>query len=243
MYAESSLLKLIKFHKKQRPKKLVGGSMVSIQNLIRGREMFFMAVFLTLIFQTSLTFGVMLYGKYFPELQRQISQYILLVFVVQLAIVIVLAFVPMHPLVKFFLFTLFAVIVGMVLSILSSTVSQQVIKTALVGTISIFVLMILFGVILTLLGFDLNWMFGILFFALLSLIILRIVTLFMKASASFTRYLAIFALLIFALFIVYDTNDIMQRDYGGDFVTASLDYFLDIINLFVNMIQVVGGDR
>ena len=37
-------------------------------------------------------------------------------------------------------------------------------------------------------------------------------------------------------FIVYDTNKILQKDYYGDFVTASLDYYLDIINIFIRLL-------
>jgi len=34
----------------------------------------------------------------------------------------------------------------------------------------------------------------------------------------------------------------MQRDYMGDFITASLDYYLDIINIFVNFTQVMDNN-
>ena len=45
----------------------------------------------------------------------------------------------------------------------------------------------------------------------------------------------IISLFLFALYILYDTNHILQRNYYGDFITASLDYYLDIINIFVNL--------
>jgi FtsH-binding integral membrane protein len=37
--------------------------------------------------------------------------------------------------------------------------------------------------------------------------------------------------LTFAVFVVFNTNTILQKDYDGDFVQASLDYFLDLTNL------------
>ena len=43
--------------------------------------------------------------------------------------------------------------------------------------------------------------------------------------------------MLFSVYIVYDTNNILQRDYGGDFITASLDYYLDIINIFSNLLS------
>jgi FtsH-binding integral membrane protein len=41
---------------------------------------------------------------------------------------------------------------------------------------------------------------------------------------------------LFSLFIIYDTNQILSRDYQGDFITASMDYYLDILNLFTNLL-------
>jgi FtsH-binding integral membrane protein len=41
---------------------------------------------------------------------------------------------------------------------------------------------------------------------------------------------------IFSLFIIWDTNQILSRDYKGDFITASMDYYLDILNLFTNFL-------
>ena len=42
---------------------------------------------------------------------------------------------------------------------------------------------------------------------------------------------------LFSLFVVYDTNQILSRDYNGDFITASMDYYLDILNLFTNLLN------
>jgi hypothetical protein len=241
-YAESSLLRFINGHKRTRSAKLIGGSSVGLAKLIKGREMFFVSTFLTLIFQVCLTFAVMLYSKNIPSMEKNARKYFILLFLLQLGLIIVLAFVPMHPAIKFAVFTLFAFISGVVLSIVASVKSEDVIKAALVGTITIFVMMVVFGVILSMFGVDLNWMSGILFIALLALIITRIIMIFMKTSTNVKRIIAGASLMLFAIFIVYDTNSILQRDYNGDFVTAALDYFLDILNTFVNMIQFVGGE-
>jgi FtsH-binding integral membrane protein len=39
-------------------------------------------------------------------------------------------------------------------------------------------------------------------------------------------------IVLFSIYIIYDTNNILQKNYYGDFITASLDYYLDILNLF-----------
>jgi FtsH-binding integral membrane protein len=125
---------------------------------------------------------------------------------------------------------------------MASNTSQDVIKAALIGTITIFTMMLIFGVVLSAFGFNITWLSTILFILLLVLILVRVVTMFMKTSSNLHKGIAICALLLFSMFIVYDTNNILQRDYDGDFVTASLDYLLDTLNIFVNLIQLISGE-
>jgi FtsH-binding integral membrane protein len=44
---------------------------------------------------------------------------------------------------------------------------------------------------------------------------------------------------IFGLFVIADTNAILQKNYNGDVVQATLDYFLD----FVNLLSFVGDEN
>jgi FtsH-binding integral membrane protein len=48
---------------------------------------------------------------------------------------------------------------------------------------------------------------------------------------------AVFGIGLFSLFILHDTHQILSRSYDGDFVTASLDYYLDFINLLSNFLN------
>jgi FtsH-binding integral membrane protein len=64
-----------------------------------------------------------------------------------------------------------------------------------------------------------------------------LVTLFTGAISGFYKLLSIVSILLFSMFIIYDTNVILQRNYVGDFITASLDYYLDIINIFINLLN------
>jgi modulator of FtsH protease len=87
-------------------------------------------------------------------------------------------------------------------------------------------------------------MFGLsLFFALLFLLIISIVQFFIIQSSFLYKILVICSLMLFSVYIVYDTNSILQRDYGGDFISASLAYYLDIINIFSNLLSVSGFDE
>ena len=59
----------------------------------------------------------------------------------------------------------------------------------------------------------------------------------MATYSQFHRYLTAIGLILFSVYIVYDTNTILQKDYYGDYITASLDYYLDIINIFVRLLN------
>ena len=120
--------------------------------------------------------------------------------------------------IKFALFTLLSVVTGM----LAHNITD--IKSALLEAVAIFIAMVFAGIITVQLGYDLSILGMILFFALIALIFARLL------SPGRKKYTKI-ATLIFALFVVYDTNSILQRNYNGDFVDATFDYFIDLVNL------------
>ena len=139
---------------------------------------------------------------------------------------------------KFIVFCGFSYIFGLILSSLALVTSSDIINMAIQGTISIFVIMFVIGVALIMSGIKLGIKTAaFLFFSLLILILARIVFWFSGASSVMNKTLTFIALILFSAYIVFDTNKILQRDYYGDFITASLDYYLDIINIFVNLVS------
>lgn len=153
--------------------------------------------------------------------------------VVTIVIILILALVTMPSWLKFILFSLFSAALGVLLAYRKYGLDAGVIRSALVGTASIFVTMFVFGLALIMSGIQLGFMTGlILLFALLALIIISIVQYFIAQSSLLKKIIVIATLLIFSLYIVYDTNTILQRNYDGDFISASLNYYLDLINIF-----------
>lgn len=119
---------------------------------------------------------------------------------------------------KFALFTLLSALTGM----LAHNITN--LKESLLEASAIFIAMVFAGIATVKLGYDLSILGIFLFFALLALIFARLLS---PGKKKYTKI----ATLIFALYVVYDTNNILQRNYGGDFVNATLDYFIDIVNL------------
>lgn len=203
--------------------KQTGGGLINIYD----KKYFLFKVLLTLIVQLNITYFVM------TKTNIKIHKYLL--FLMNIILILILALVPMPMPLKFIIFSLFSFIMGIMLSKLN--VDQETIKFALLGTMSIFISMMTSGILLLMMGIKFGIkMFSFLFMSLLGLIIVGLLQLFTSVSINTKIYSSI-SIFIFSLFILYDTNKILQRDYMGDFITASIDYYLDIINIFINLIN------
>jgi FtsH-binding integral membrane protein len=214
-----------------------GGGKKDISDLISlivSKKEFFILIFANLIAQLGITYYIM---QKTPAADKNAINFWIL-FGIQIILIFVLVLVPMPSWMKFLVFSVFSYTFGLSLARLKSKYDPTMIQAAIMGTIGIFGAMMAFGAFLIMSGIKLGYQFGLaLLYALLLLIIVRIVFLFIPSSSGTKRYLTIFSLLLFSLYIIYDTNSILQRNYFGDFITASLDYYLDIINIFVNLLS------
>jgi FtsH-binding integral membrane protein len=122
------------------------------------------------------------------------------------------------------------------MSALKKKYNPKMIELAIQSALSVFAVFLALGVALIIGGIHLGFGFGmILLGALLFLIIARLIIM----STGLTQYNKIsyiVGIILFAVYVLYDTNIILQRNYSGDFITASLDYYLDILNLFTNFL-------
>jgi FtsH-binding integral membrane protein len=217
--------------------------------LLNEKKEFLLMVFSNLIVQLGITYYVMMnYDSLMGSNSNakkndgKINAGLLIgLFLVQIGIIFLLTmnsgFMPIW--VKFLLFSLFSAIFGVFTYFLQKHVDLKVIQMAILGTLSIFGAMFLFGAFLLMSGIKLGIRFAAsLFYLLLLLILLYIVTSLTGHNSSLMKVLYIFGLLLFSTYIVYDTNNILQRNYYGDFISASLDYYLDIINIFKDLVMI-----
>ena len=213
--------------------------------LIYEKKSFFALILITLVIQLYITYYV---SENFDiekdEDTKTFNPKLIAAYITAFIIILILALITMPPELKFIFFSLFSCAFGIILGYRKSRYDPNTIKTAYIGTISIFVSMFAFGVALIASNIRLGYMFGLtLFFALLFLLIISIVQFFIIQSSFLYKILVICSLMLFSVYIVYDTNSILQRDYGGDFISASLAYYLDIINIFSNLLSVSGFDE
>lgn len=177
-------------------------------------------VFLNLIFQCAIALSV---AKN-PTVEESVRRNMLLYFVASIGVILTLAFAKAPLPVRFFLLTLFSGISGALMS--QNKPTAELIQEVM----NIFIAMVVVGAISAALGLDLRSMYLFLFVALIALVIFRAFSgLKMSQVGAF----------IFGLFIIADTNAIMQKNYSGDVVQATLDYFLD----FINLLSFVGDEN
>ena len=133
---------------------------------------------------------------------------------------------------------MFSAYMGILLNFWEKLYGLEMIKAVIFSVIGIFISLIVFAVGLLTFGIKISNRFGIvLLFALLLLIISKIIFLFAGTYSIYSKTFAILGLGLFAIYILYDTHQILQRNYYGDFVTASLDYYLDFINIVSSLLN------
>ena len=208
------------------------------------KRTFLTYVFINLIIQLCITYYVM-NRKTNPEIN------IILLFIAQIAIVVILSLAKLPESAKLLLFTLFSYLFGIFFFQLREKYdyNKEAINVAITGAASVFISMMIVGIVLIAGGIRLGYKFGILlFFSLVALIIARLVfyvtanknerTISMSDTHKVFASVGIF---IFAGYVLYNTNRILQKNYKEQYITASLDYYLDFINLFANSLQ--NGDN
>lgn len=207
---------------------------------------FMAAVFGHLIFQIFVAYRAAEATSRNMNLKTVAESNRLFIGIVTLILALFMSLVPLPIPVKVAVFSIISFLGGMTLHDIPS------LQEALLEVIGIFILMFIMGVITVQLGFKLDILGNVLFFSLLTVLIARILSAFgatkdhrfragimlergRTRNELFTKILT----LIFVLFVIYDTNTILQRNYGGNFVNASFDYFWDIINL----IRITGSNE
>jgi len=205
-----------------------GGS-ADIATLIVKNSGFLAKIFTNLLVQLAITYYVM---ENYP-----VPKNILLYFIGSIGLLLVIIGTNLPYWAKFFVFALFSYVLGRLSATYKKKYSEEVIRNGILGAMGVFAIMFIVGALVPVLGYRVGQ--G-LFFALLSLLIARIVARFSDKGSEYKKWLSGAGIGIFGLYVAYDTNNILKRAdyYQGDFITASMDYYLDIINLVQDVMHV-----
>lgn len=213
--------------------RLVGGATKTnnILKLLKEKQGLLLLVFSNLIVQLGITYYIFLKSD-----MDKYKKYKWLIVAGLFVLIFIIALLPMPMWLKFILFCIFSGLQGLFLSILKTPDNTELINASIICGLSIFVFFVFMGAALISLGVNLGFKFGFaLFLMLLLLIIFELVNIFFVKSSFNVKIFANAGLFIFSLFVIYDTNRMLQRNYYGDFITASMDYYLDILNIILDV--------
>jgi FtsH-binding integral membrane protein len=89
---------------------------------------------------------------------------------------------------------------------------------------------------------DFSFMSGFLMTGLIILIVGGLINIFLQSSLMHFVFSAA-GVLLFSGFILYDTSNILRRYSTDDYVSATVSLFLDIFNLFIHLLSLLGMTR
>jgi len=133
---------------------------------------------------------------------------------------------------------LFSTFIGLSIGqiLYTKDVSSDTLLLAGIGTIAIFVLTSYYT-IKNYMKHDFSKMGTFLLVALITLIVMSIANIFI-GLAWLEALLSYAAIILFSGFIMYDTSEIMKGHYEN-YVQASIGMFLNIVNIFINLVYVL----
>ncbi len=206
-----------------------------LSELVKGKEKFLIAVYAILILQLVGTFVLMRAIRNHPDVSSATKKYFWILALASLTLVFLVSWLPLPTWAKLLVFSVFSVLVACILNVAAGRVSEELVNQALMSTIAIFIALSVLAVVLASSGVHLGWMGVYLFAALIGLIIASVVSTFFsreKGNEGRPRILLIIAMILFSMFVVYDTNIVLQKDYNHSAVDAALDFYINFVNLF-----------
>jgi FtsH-binding integral membrane protein len=69
--------------------------------------------------------------------------------------------------------------------------------------------------------------------------IVSVVGLFLPYNSSFQFFLAIGSAILFSAYIVFDTQQILKRLSPEEYILASVELYLDLLNLFLAILRIL----
>lgn len=216
----------------------------SFIKLLKQKQGFLTAVYLTLVVQLVITFAIVYKFREHPTLSKATKQSFFVYLFLTIGIILLLTMFNFPPWVRMLLFTVFSVVIGGMLHNASAKVPAALVTQALSGAIGIFLGMTVFAFVLAGLGVDLAWMGIVLFAGLIGLLIAYIIMWLAdkrrdpetKKMTPLYRTILTIGLALFAIYIIYETNIMLQKNYNQDFISAAIDLYLDFVNVFSHLL-------
>ncbi|KAK2467185.1 hypothetical protein APHAL10511_000734 [Amanita phalloides] len=141
-----------------------------------------------------------------------------------------------HP-INFILLSIFTLMEAFTLGVLVAFFNNTIVLQALLITVGIFLGLTLFTLQTK---WDFSGMGPFLFGGLIALLMTGLVGIFIPWGRTMDMFYAGGASLLFSGYIVYDTYMINNRLSPDEYILASISLYLDFINLFINILRLLG---
>jgi len=146
-----------------------------------------------------------------------------------------------YPLNMYFLFlfiTVMSIQMGIVAALYAASGRSVIVLEAFVITTAIFFTLSAYAHISKT---DFSFLYGFLFAALMANICLGLFTIFLGNFDALHYVYCVFGILIFCGYILYDTNQIIHKMGCDDYLIASVELYLDFLNLMLAVLEVLGS--
>eukprot|EP00884_Botryococcus_braunii_P000946 jgi/Botrbrau1/10852/Bobra.0025s0030.1 len=92
-------------------------------------------------------------------------------------------------------------------------------------------------------GVKFGFLAPVLLSGLSALVLWSFIQLFLPVGPLAKTIFALFGAVIFSMYVVFDTHMLIERYELDDYIWASVNLYLDIINLFLEMMRILGNNR
>ena len=215
-------------------------NLVSFNKLLKKKQQLLKCVFSSLIFQLGLTAFIVFYLQENNTILNTIKSnylYSIALFLIGLFIIFILSSDKLSFNTKFMFFMFFGIIQGILLGSFKQYFPEDVVKSALISTITIFIMFLCIGFTIVYFNYDITWMGIYLLLALLALLVYRISLIFIPVEYNFKKIMFVISILLFSIFIIYDTNVLLLKGKNKDCISFAMDYYLDILNIFSSFLN------
>lgn len=215
-------------------------NLVSFNKLLKKKQQLLKCVFSSLIFQLGLTAFIVFYLQENSTILNTIKSnylYSIALFLIGLFIIFILSSDKLSFNTKFMFFMFFGIIQGILLGSFKQYFPEDAVKSALISTITIFIMFLCIGFTIVYFNYDITWMGIYLLLALLALLVYRISLIFIPVEYNLKKIMFVISILLFSIFIIYDTNVLLLKGKNKDCISFAMDYYLDILNIFSSFLN------
>lgn len=215
-------------------------NLVSFNKLLKKKQDLLKCVFSSLIVQLCITAFIIFYlqeNSTILNILKSNYLYSIALFLIGLFIIFILSSDKLSFNTKFMFFMFFGIIQGILLGSFKQYFPEDVVKSALISTITIFIMFLCIGFTIVYFNYDITWMGIYLLLALLALLVYRISLIFIPVEYNLKKIMFVISILLFSIFIIYDTNVLLLKGKNKDCISFAMDYYLDILNIFSSFLN------